>query len=262
MNVTDTATHIYGDNGVFTVTLSVTDDDGGVTIYTTPVTVTNVAPTLTNITLTLPYPDNPDFILPRVHTLEFYATATDPGSDDLIFTWNWGDSTSDTTTIYYNNGTNPDPYPSPDINPMNITDTQYHIYDQPGNYTITLTVADDDGGMALTTYNIIILDAEGAKHDINDYIQDLPDNVFKGKADKRKNAFTNMFNALDDMLDDEEYWGMIEHLNNNIRTKCDGSQGGKKNDDWIKGNTPQGEYIQWHICSKIDDLTAYLTTFL
>ena len=76
-----------------------------------------------------------------------------------------------------------------------------------------------------------------------------------------------MFDALDDMLDDEEYWGMIQHLNNNIRTKCDGSlPGGKSKDDWIIEDPNSigdpGEIVQWHICNKIDDLIAYLSTLL
>ena len=38
--------HIYADNGVYTVTVTVIDDDGGVTAQTFNVTVNNVAPTL------------------------------------------------------------------------------------------------------------------------------------------------------------------------------------------------------------------------
>jgi hypothetical protein len=50
---------------------------------------------------------------------------------------------------------------------------------------------------------------------------------------------------------------MIDHLNQNIREKCDGEVDGKKNDDWIKNSD-----VQHHICAKIDDLTAYITTYL
>ncbi|MCK4457621.1 MAG: PKD domain-containing protein [Thermoplasmata archaeon] len=80
------------------------------------------------------------------HDITFVATASDPGSDDLTFTWNWGDGTS-TEHTYYNDGVGPDPYPSPEVNPITVTDTARHSYAFPGTYIITLTIMDDDGGV-------------------------------------------------------------------------------------------------------------------
>ncbi|MFQ5909874.1 MAG: PKD domain-containing protein [Thermoplasmata archaeon] len=73
------------------------------------------------------------------------VTASDPGSDDLFITWGWGDG-HETEHVYYNDGVGPDPYPSPEINPVLVTDTANHSYASPGTYLIILTVADDDGG--------------------------------------------------------------------------------------------------------------------
>jgi hypothetical protein len=252
-SATDTVGHTYGDNGVYTINLTVEDDDGGVATYSTTITVNNVAPAITTDSMDQP---NSQFILPIVHTLDFEATATDPGSDDLTFTWDWGDATSD-ITIYYNDGVAPDPYPSPEVNPMDVTDTVSHVYMEPGDYTMTLTVTDDDGGSDTVAQLIHVADVEEAKHITNQYIQDLPDGAFKGKASIRKAAFDKMFNALDKMLANENYYGMIQHLRNNIREMADGYVDGKAGNDWIIAPLAQQE-----ICQKIDDITAYLETFL
>lgn len=77
--------------------------------------------------------------------ITFEATATDPGSDDLEFVWDWDDG-STTSTVYYNDGVGPDPYPSPEVSPISVTDVQTHAYWTSGTYSVMLTVVDDDGG--------------------------------------------------------------------------------------------------------------------
>jgi len=89
--------------------------------------------------------------------IAFTATATDPGSDDLTVTWEWGEGTPATARAYFNDGTAPDPYPSPGGTfPFTATDEAKHIYLTAGTYGLGLTVRDDDGGSVSLTVDVII----------------------------------------------------------------------------------------------------------
>ncbi|MFQ6128613.1 MAG: PKD domain-containing protein [Thermoplasmata archaeon] len=89
------------------------------------------------------------------HDFPFEASASDPGSDDLTFIWDWGDGSSE-SRIYYNNGMSPDPYPSLDVNPISIVDATNHAYAAAGDYLITVEVLDDDGGSSIVTFTVHI----------------------------------------------------------------------------------------------------------
>jgi hypothetical protein len=147
-SATDVVQHTYGDNGIYGATLTITDDDGGSVTYAISVNVSNVAPTGGH--------DGP-YAGDEGSLISFSGIATDPGSDDLEFTWSWGDGTADTVTLYFNDRTGPDPYPSPGgTYPFNATDIVSHIYGDNYLYTLTLTICDDDGGCIgySTTVNV------------------------------------------------------------------------------------------------------------
>jgi PKD repeat protein len=116
--------HTFADNGNYSVVLTVTDKDGGVTTETVAVKVDNVAPTIVNIV-------KPDLIN-EGELVEFKATATDAGiNDTLTYTWNFGDSSS---PIIGQNAT--------------------HTFADNGNYNVVLTVTDKDG--ASTTQSVAV----------------------------------------------------------------------------------------------------------
>jgi hypothetical protein len=87
--------------------------------------------------------------------IKFEGRGSDVGSDDLRFTWDWGDGEF-TSTTYWNNMIGPDPYPSPEINPISILDEQNHAFQAAGTYLITLIVEDDDGGKEVAILNFVI----------------------------------------------------------------------------------------------------------
>jgi PKD repeat protein len=89
---------------------------------TSQVTITNVVPTVNPIGLPAQIAPNTPFTAT--------ATFTDPGTGDThTGVWNWGDAVSEPATLAAGH-----------------TFTNSHTYSQPGPYTITLTVTDDDGG--------------------------------------------------------------------------------------------------------------------
>ncbi len=94
-------------------------------------------------------------------TITFVGVATDPGSDDLYFEWDWGDGSNE-THIYYNNGVSSDPYPSQfgGVSPFFVRDIATHTYSQTGTYNVTLTVTDDDGGKTVISY-VAVIDQSG-----------------------------------------------------------------------------------------------------
>ncbi len=114
--------HNYGDNGVFTVTLFASDGFADPVPTTFEVTITNVAPQLSDFVDQ--QEDEGDVVTATV-------TLTDPGFlDTYIATFDWGD------------GSTPESIPFPAESPT-VTDT--HVYGDNGTYTVGICVEDDDG---------------------------------------------------------------------------------------------------------------------
>ncbi|UCD92048.1 MAG: PKD domain-containing protein [Methanobacteriota archaeon] len=91
-------------------------------------------------------------------SITFEASATDPGSDDLTFEWEWGDGSPVEGGTYFNDGALPDPYPSPEGTfPFSATDVRTHTYATPASYDVLLRVTDDDGGLTELIVTIVVI---------------------------------------------------------------------------------------------------------
>ncbi len=160
--------HTYGDDGVFTVKICAADDDTTNNCNSTNVTITNVNPTAAiNQTGTVLVNGTPVFFAHTGQPVTFKGTSTDPGSDDLTLRWNWDDGGTpiDESTLYLNDAAiNPDPDPSPTINPRNVTDTKSHAFGLACAYDVQFSALDDDAGTAADTVKVIIT-GNPANHD-------------------------------------------------------------------------------------------------
>jgi hypothetical protein len=150
------ASHIYGDNGTFTAQVCGHDDDTS-TCANIDLTILNVDPTaVIDETEIVDGCAGDAFIAHAGEDVTFSGRSTDPGSDDLDFTWSWGDATPDVTTPYLVNPPALDPLPSPSLQPRDVVDTQVHAFAGACLYEVTLSVLDDDGGTATDDTDVVI----------------------------------------------------------------------------------------------------------
>jgi hypothetical protein len=120
--------HEYGDNGEYTITLTVTDDHGAESFDTTTVTITNVAPSASIAS---------DVEIYSGELAYLTGAFSDSGwLDTHTSTWNWDDGTIIQGLLVEEND-------KPD---SSGTVTGSHQYYLSGEYNVALSVTDDDGG--------------------------------------------------------------------------------------------------------------------
>jgi len=121
--------HSFSDDGIYTITLTIIDDDGGVGVDTSIITVLNVEPQVNAGT---------DKMTNEGSKVEFLGTFSDQGlSDDHTIVWDFGDGYSASGCL-------------------NVS----HKFNDNGNYTVTLTVTDDDGGIGTDSIIALIMNVE------------------------------------------------------------------------------------------------------
>lgn len=145
--------HVYGDNAVYSVTVTVTDDDGGVGVDSANVTVGNLDPTLTLDTSdAVQFPGGSYLVVDAGTEVPASADGSDPGSDDLTFSWSTGE-----INTYFNNGVSADPTKSPaGTFPFIASDSIDALYAAPGVETLGLVLTDDDGGTDNVSIGVIV----------------------------------------------------------------------------------------------------------
>jgi Ca2+-binding RTX toxin-like protein len=127
-------THVYADNGVYTVLVTITDDDGASASDSFEVTVHNVAPVITSLGI------EPALGVPGV-PLTLSCGFTDPGTGDTCTaTVDWGDGTID------------------EITGMQATDLFVidHTYYAGSVFDLVVTVTDDDGGFDQAAREVMV----------------------------------------------------------------------------------------------------------
>ncbi len=145
------ASHVYPDNGTYNITISIAGSSLGTLSLTSSATVTNVAPTLT-------VPENQ--VVTTGDTIRFtnIGSISDPGFtnsqgevptvETFTYSINWGDGSAvDTGTAQIDrNGS-----------ATQATLASFdgsHRYTQPGNYSVTVRVTDDDGASTQKTFQV------------------------------------------------------------------------------------------------------------
>ncbi|MBX2997503.1 MAG: DUF11 domain-containing protein [Caldilineaceae bacterium] len=148
-----TESYTYADNGVYTVTVTVVDDDSGSASNSFTVTVNNVAPTIVNIVGAQTVNEGQTFTLTRM------ITFTDPGfnTESFTYTVNWDDGnvSSGSVVNVINGGVGVSTTGS-------LTVSHTYTDNRPtgvnGPYTVTVTIGDGDaivtGTIPITVVNV------------------------------------------------------------------------------------------------------------
>ncbi|MDP2988974.1 MAG: PKD domain-containing protein, partial [Kiritimatiellota bacterium] len=139
------AKHAYCDNGEYTLTVEVTDDDGGVGTDMRKVTVRNVPPKVDAGDDPFAYPGFP---------ISLEACFTDPGwCDTHTATWEFGDCTPPSPAVVHESN---DPPAAVGVA------AAIHVYQRCGTYLACCVVTDDDGGSGEDCLHVRVVELQNS----------------------------------------------------------------------------------------------------
>ncbi|TWT29589.1 PKD domain protein [Posidoniimonas corsicana] len=154
--------HTYADNGAYTVTVTITDDDGGQDVETFVVNVINVDPTLTGV-------EGLQVDEGQAVTLAGLGVGlADPGFDNPLNTGDpsnggelqetfvgmqvdWGDGSAPMSVSIVDRVSG-----SPGVPTTAAFSHDVHYYADDGVYRVSVTMSDDDGGAVTRTFEILV----------------------------------------------------------------------------------------------------------
>lgn len=152
----------YGDNGIFTASVTVRDDDGGEDQKSFNVTISNVAPVVSIAGDNATIINGTPVVLTSVGApTVFDGLVTDRGSDDLYLEWDWNDGTAPATLTSLNAPPLADGTPSPSVNPRDVSDERLKLFTAACFRTVQLSAEDDDGGKGARSIAVIITGNSG-----------------------------------------------------------------------------------------------------
>ncbi|MBX2997504.1 MAG: DUF11 domain-containing protein [Caldilineaceae bacterium] len=214
--------HTYADDGVYTVTITLRDDDGGIDTATFTVTVNNVAPTITHDAGDQTVNENHPLILSHV------ITFTDPGftalntSETFTYTIDWGDGSALVTGAVTNVVTGS----AGTATVGSVAGQHTYADDDDSPYTVTVSVYDDDGGLDTITFVVTVvnvaptLTVSSSQTITEGYVLDLPGIgtfIDPGYTDAMVNASETFTYSID--------WGDGSALETGIPAVSNGSGG-------------------------------------
>ena len=140
-----TPTHTYADDGAYTVTLTVVDDDGGSSMDSLTVTVGNVAPVID------PIADETAFVNAGFSKTVSFTDPGEEGDGDPVGEQGWlvhvdfdGDATADRTFYTVTRS-------------FDISNGTPFVYSTTGVFTASVTVDDEDGGVDTETFAVDVV---------------------------------------------------------------------------------------------------------